>query len=84
MPAADTTIEAARRQRAVLASKTEAERAAMAFEMSELVRQLVLDGIRLRHPDAGPDELPLLLIERLHGQALASAVAASGVIADGS
>lgn len=83
MPAADTTIEAARRQREVLASRTAAERAAMALEMSELVRQLVLDGIRLRQPDISPNEITLQLIERLHGPELAAAVAASNVTRDG-
>lgn len=75
MPAADTTPEAARRQREVLAAKSPSERAEMALEMSELVRQLTIDGIRLRHPGISDDELQLQLIERLHGRALAQAVA---------
>jgi hypothetical protein len=83
MPAADTTNEAARLQRQVLAGKTADERATMALEMSELVRQLVVDGIRRRHPNLGPDEVTLRLIERLHGRRLAAAVAASGSGRDG-
>ena len=83
MPAADTTIDAARRQREVLASKTVGERAAMALEMSELVRQLVIDGIRRRLPDIAPEALTLLLIERFHGRELAIAVAASSAHRDG-
>jgi hypothetical protein len=77
MPAADTTIEAARRQREALAGTTASERATMAFEMSQLVRQLVIDGIRSRRPELSPDELALQLIERLHGKEMAAAVAAS-------
>jgi len=77
MPAADTTIDAARIQRAVIASKTPSERGAMALEMSELVRQLVIDGIRRRQPDISEGELSLQLIERLHGREVASAVAAA-------
>ena len=83
MPAADTTIEAARLQRQVLAGKTAGQRAAMALEMSELLRQLVIDGIRLRHPDITADELTHRLIERLHGRDLATAVAASSSGRDG-
>lgn len=79
MPATDTTIEAARIQRQVLAGKTPEERAQMAFEMSELVRQLVMDGIRRRHPDLSEDEFRLKLIERLHGRELAAAVAAANI-----
>lgn len=75
MPAADTTVEAARRQREVLAGKTADERSMMAVEMSEFVRQLVVDGIRSRQPGIGGDELALQLIERLHGRELAGAVA---------
>jgi hypothetical protein len=48
----------------------------MVVEMSEIVRQLVLDGLRHRHPDASEDELRLLLIERLHGPDVALDIAA--------
>jgi hypothetical protein len=75
--ASDTTIDAARRQRAIYASKSAEERATMALEMSQLVRELAMDGIRRRHPDIGPDEALLRLIERCHGQALADEVKAS-------
>ncbi len=81
--ATDTTIEAARMQRQALTGKTADERAQMAFEMSELVRQLVMDGIHRRHPDMSPDEFTLQLIERLHGRELATAVAASNVSRNG-
>lgn len=83
MPAADTTREAARVQRQVLAGKTASERASIALQMSELMRQLVIDGIRLRHPDIPSDELRRRLIERLHGRDLATAVAASRSRSDG-
>ena len=84
MPATDTTIEAARVQREVLANKTADERALIAFEMSELVRQLVVDGIHRRHPVISPDDFTLKLIDRLHGREVAAAVAASNVPHDGS
>lgn len=68
MPTTDTTIEAARLQRRILADKTVDERTAMAFEMSELVRQLVIDRIHRRHPVIAPSDVTLKLIERLHGR----------------
>lgn len=77
MPSADTTLDAARHQRAVYASKTAAERATMALEMSQLVRELAMEGIRRRHPDIDPDQAMLQLIERCHGRALADEVKAS-------
>ena len=74
MPSADTTIDVARRQRAIYASKTSEERATMALEMSQLVRELAMEGIRRRHPGIGPDEALWRLIERCHGRALADKV----------
>ena len=77
MRAADTTPEAARWQRAALAARSPEERAAMAVEMSEMIRQITLDGIRMRHPGLDSRAEQLELIERLHGRAVAEAVAAS-------
>ena len=73
MPAADTTHEVARRQRAVFASKTPTERVAMVEEMSALIKELALEGIRRRHPDLDDEQTMLHLIERLHGKDLARA-----------
>lgn len=55
----------------------------MALEMSEMVRDLTLEGILRRTPDIDGPELALALIERLHGPALAAKVAASGVMVGG-
>lgn len=49
-PVPDTTPEAARRQRDAAWAKTPEERGAMAMELSETVRQLLIDGIRERNP----------------------------------
>jgi len=35
------------------------------FELCELGKELALEGIKFRHPDATPDELHRLLAERL-------------------
>ncbi len=77
MAARDTSPDAARVQREALAAKSGSERVAMTFEMSELVRQITIDGIRRRQPDISDDELSLALIERLHGPQLARQVAAA-------
>ena len=84
MPAADTTIDVAKRQRSVLASKSPAERVAMVGEMSALVRELALEGIRRRHPGLRDDEVLIRLIERMHGRALAEIAQASLVARRGS
>lgn len=81
MPTADTTAEAAKAQRSAIASKEPSERTAMAFEMSELMYQIIVDGIRRREPNLAPEQLSLRLIERLHGPALARTVAASSALA---
>jgi len=75
MPTGDTTVEASRVQRRALANKTSDERAQMALEMSELVRQLVMDGIQRRNPELTRQESRFQLIQRLHGSELAIAVA---------
>ena len=77
--AMDTSAEAARLQRAVLRGKTGEQRVAMALEMSELVRQIAIDGIRHRSPGIDADSLLVQLLEELHGPALARAVIRAGV-----
>lgn len=77
MSTLDTSIDVARRQRAVLASKSPTERVAMVEEMSALVRELALEGIARRHPGISDEEKLIRLIERLHGPELARAVDAS-------
>lgn len=55
----------------------------MAFEMSELMFQVTVDGIRRRFPELDEAEVALQLIERLHGPEVASAVAASDAVPGG-
>ena len=71
----DTTDEMARIQRQILASKTGEERTAMVVEMSELVFQTVIEGIRRRSPGISDHDLRFEFIERLHGPEAAQAVA---------
>lgn len=75
MPSRDTPIDVARRQRSVFASKSPGERVAMVSEMSALVRELALEGIRRRHPGISEGEMMVRLVEVLHGRSLAEAAA---------
>lgn len=77
MSALDTSIDVARRQRAIFASKSPAEKVTMVAEMSALVRELTLAGIVQRHPGISDDDKLIHLIERLHGRELADEVEAS-------
>jgi len=79
----DTSAEAASIQRDVIASKTGSQRTLMAFEVSELVRQVMIDGIRRRQPDLDGPGLTLALIERLHGPSVAAAIAQAGAVSGG-
>jgi hypothetical protein len=44
---------------------TPEQRLLKAFELSELSHELLRAGIRQRHPDAGPDEVQRIYLERL-------------------
>ena len=48
---ADTTVDACREQIRMLHGLTISERAAMTFELSDNLRQIVKDGVRHRHPE---------------------------------
>lgn len=75
MPPGDTSIEVARRQREVYAAKSPSERVEMLVEMSAMVRELALEGVRRRSPELSPDEELVQLVERMHGPRLAQAAA---------
>jgi hypothetical protein len=47
----DTSPDADRKQREILASLSGARRIEIAFEMSASVREIAADGIRSRHPE---------------------------------
>jgi hypothetical protein len=48
-----------------LRGMTPEQRLMKAFELSELSHELLLAGIRQRYPDAGPDEVQRIYLERL-------------------
>ncbi|MFN8050586.1 MAG: hypothetical protein U0Q22_04055 [Acidimicrobiales bacterium] len=85
MSGSDTTIEAAEVQREALRRMGPDGRLALAFEMSEEIRLITLDGLAERHSDLSQPELVALLIELWHGPEFAQAVrSASGTPSTGS
>jgi hypothetical protein len=53
---------------------TPAERIAVAIELSELSDQMVRAGVRLRHPEAGPEEFRYWVMRAKYGKELADRV----------
>ena len=66
----DTTLEAARVQWAVLRAMTGEQRLRMVFEMNEEMRELLLAGLRTRHPEFNDDQLRLAAIRLTLGEEL--------------
>ena len=54
---ADTSKEAASKQYRILAGLTPAQRAEMAFELSDNLRSITISGILHRHPGLRPKDL---------------------------
>jgi hypothetical protein len=67
----DTTAEQQDRYYAMLSRLSPETRAKMTFDLSRLIRQLALSGIRLRHPSASDEELKVRLAVRLYGREIA-------------
>jgi hypothetical protein len=53
------------RHLAILRAMTPAQRLEKSFELTEYARQLMLDGIRNRNPDASPQQIRQLFLARL-------------------
>ncbi|HEY4768335.1 MAG TPA: hypothetical protein VII26_05330 [Candidatus Limnocylindria bacterium] len=70
----DTSLEAAEVQAATFRRMSPSERLALAFEMSEEVRQLALSGLRVRHPGWDEERLHDALLEVMLGPDLAARV----------
>ena len=70
MTQTDTSPEAAEVQVAVWRRMTCDQRVAMAFELSENVRQIAAEGVRQRHPDYSDEEVRLAVIRLQLGEEL--------------
>ncbi len=67
---ADTTIEAAKKQFEILRRLGPERRLEMAFELSDNLRSLVEEGVRLRCPDYDEDRVQKEVIRLMIGDAL--------------
>ena len=54
-----------RRHLAILRALTPAQRLEKSFELTEFSRQLMKDGIRNRNPNATPEQLRKIFLDRL-------------------
>jgi hypothetical protein len=60
--------------RRVVRSMTGPQKVTKAFELTEMTRQIMREGIRRQHPDAGESEIHEMYVDRLlqyHGTSLA-------------
>ena len=60
--------------RRVVTSMSGPQKVAKAFELTEITRQIMREGIRRQHPDAGESEIHEIYVDRLlqyHGTSLA-------------
>ena len=66
----DTSIEAAKRQFDILRKLGPQVRAAMAFEMSDSLRDIVESGVKLRHPDYNEHKVKQEVLRLMVGDTL--------------
>ncbi len=66
----DTTLEAARKEFAILRELGPEVRATMAFEMSDNLRHVVEAGVRHRHPDFDEEKVKLEVLRLMIGDKL--------------
>ncbi|TKJ39236.1 MAG: hypothetical protein CEE38_00350 [Planctomycetes bacterium B3_Pla] len=67
---ADTTVDAARKEFAILQELGPEVRATMAFEMSDNLRHIVEAGVRHRHPDFDEEKVKLEVLRLMIGDKL--------------
>ena len=67
MRSPDTSQRAYEVQTEILRRQSPAERFQAAIEMSDLVHDFALAGLRAQHPDASERDLVHLLVERWYG-----------------
>ena len=63
----DTHPKIAEMRREMFRRMTKEQRLQMAIEMSESMRNVALDGVRLRHPDFTPEEQKRELLRVMYG-----------------
>jgi hypothetical protein len=73
-PPSDTSPDAERVQIELLRRTSPARKLELVGQLNETVRALALAGLRLRHPDASPEELRRRLADLVLGPELAAKV----------
>ena len=71
----DTDLKTIRAHISVLQRKTGAQRARMAMELSDAVRETCVAGIKERHPDYSPDKIKLVILRLSIGKDLFNQIA---------
>jgi hypothetical protein len=77
VPTLDTSHDAHRAQMRWYARLSPAEKVSLAERLSEDVREVARAGIRARHPEYGPAEVELALLQLLYGDELVGKAFAS-------
>lgn len=67
----DTPPRSRDRYHELLAAQKPYERLAQSVRLTRMVRELAVEGMRARHPEAGEEELRVRLAVRLYGRAIA-------------
>ena len=65
----DTTVEAESVWYDILRSRTGSERVAIALELSQMVRDLQLSGLRARHPEWAERDVLVALMRQIYAPA---------------
>ena len=73
-PLSDTSHEAEQVQLAILRKKSPAEKLKMVSSMNNTMRNLMMSGIALRHPELNEEQRRRKLMDQVLGEALAEAV----------
>jgi len=63
----DTTQDADVRQHEIFRRMQGGERVRIAMDLSDVVRDLALEGLKNRHPEASEAERRILFIKEVHG-----------------
>jgi len=74
---ADTTRDAYRKQIEILRKMSPGDRAMLAFELSDSIRENAISGIKYQHPEYTTEQIRNELLRRLVGTKMFSKIAAA-------
>jgi hypothetical protein len=73
----DTTLEAHKKQMDILRKLPPEKRALISFELSDNVKQIAMEGIRMQHPEFTETQVRRELLRRIAGDGLYRKIAAA-------